>query len=133
MAASREISALRPGTQVKAIQFLQLCKKAGLDVIVTCTLRSANDQAALYAKGRTTDGPVVTYAKPGTSLHETGRALDVVPLRNGKPVWGTTGADLTLWQSVGACGEQAGLEWGGHWPSRFRLSLIHISEPTRPY
>lgn len=120
MAASREISALRPGTQAKAISFIRLCKLAGIDVIVTCTLRSAVEQEALYARGRTTDGPIVTYAKPGTSLHETGRAFDVVPLRHGKPVWGTTGVDLALWQQIGAYGEQTGLEWGGHWTSRFR-------------
>ncbi len=118
--ASRDIAALRPGTQAKALDFLKRCQSAGLEVVVTCTLRSASDQAALYAKGRTAPGPKVTNARPGTSLHETGRAFDVVPMRNGKPVWGTTGLDLALWQKVGDCGEQAGLVWGGNWSAQFR-------------
>ena len=104
----------------RAEKFLTRCKAAGLFVLVTCTARSAKDQAGLYAQGRTTPGAVVTWAKPGESLHETGRAFDVVPLRNGKPVWGTTGADLALWQQVGALGIACGLEWAGRWPAKRR-------------
>jgi len=99
---------------------LSRCHASGLSVLVTCTRRTPEDQAALYAQGRTTPGPVVTWAKPGESRHETGEAWDVVPLRNGKPVWGTTGADLLLWQQVGAIGEAAGAEWAGRWPARIR-------------
>ena len=43
------------------------------------------------------------------------RNFDVVPLRNGKPVWGTTGEDLKLWQRIGEIGKSCGLEWAGDW------------------
>jgi peptidoglycan L-alanyl-D-glutamate endopeptidase CwlK len=36
-------------------------------------------------------------------------------MRNGKPVWGTSGEDATLWAKVGAIGEECGLEWAGRW------------------
>ena len=118
--ASRQLDDLSPATCERAKNFIARCQAAGLNVLVTCTLRTAADQAALYAQGRTKPGPVVTWAGPGQSLHETGRAFDVVPLRNGKPVWGTKGADLALWQQVGALGKAAGLEWAGNWPARIR-------------
>lgn len=118
--ASRSVDDLSPETRRRAGVFLSRCQASGLFVLVTCTLRTSQEQAALYAQGRTTTGPIVTWAKPGQSLHETGRALDVVPLRNGKPVWGTVGDDLVLWQLVGDIGMKAGLEWAGRWPARRR-------------
>lgn len=116
----RSLEDLQPATRERARAMLAACKAAGLDVLVTCTLRTAHEQAELYAQGRTKPGPIVTWAKPGQSLHETGRAFDVVPLRNGKCVWGTTGADGELWRQVGEIGERCGLEWAGRWPARIR-------------
>lgn len=118
--ASRSIDDLSPETRQCAGVFLSSCQASGLSVLVTCTRRSGAEQAALYAQGRTTPGLIVTWAKEGESRHEKGEALDVVPLRHGKPVWGTTGADLALWQQVGALGEAAGLEWAGRWPAKRR-------------
>jgi peptidoglycan L-alanyl-D-glutamate endopeptidase CwlK len=45
--------------------------------------RSSERQAELYAQGRTAPGPIVTYAKPGQSDHESGDklspAVDIAP------------------------------------------------------
>jgi peptidoglycan L-alanyl-D-glutamate endopeptidase CwlK len=41
------------------------------------TYRSLNRQAFLFAKGRTTEGPIVTKATPGYSWHSYGLAVDV--------------------------------------------------------
>ena len=46
---------------------------------VTQGLRSWNEQAKLYAQGRTAPGPIVTRAAPGHGWHEFGLAVDVVP------------------------------------------------------
>lgn len=95
----------------------------GITVILICTLRDREAQAALFAQGRTTKGKIVTNAKPGESWHEYGCAGDVLPLRHGKPIWGTSGNgidedpsdddkdDLEAWQTVGKLGKRAGLEW----------------------
>jgi peptidoglycan L-alanyl-D-glutamate endopeptidase CwlK len=81
-----------------------------IDLLVTCTRRTNDEQAVIYAKGRTAPGPRVTNAPPGQSAHNYGLAIDVVPVVNGKPDW--IGAD-PVWHRVGALGQAAGLEWAG--------------------
>lgn len=112
---------------------MSACRTNKIDVLVTCTYRSPEEQAELYAQGRTKPGRIVTYAKPGESKHNiqssngapASKAFDVVPLRHGKLVWGTSGNgldddptdddtdDLELWERIGAIGEQCGLSWAG--------------------
>jgi peptidoglycan L-alanyl-D-glutamate endopeptidase CwlK len=128
--ASRKIEDLQPLLQVKARYWLSLCEKewplADVDVLITNTLRTSAEQAELYAQGRSKPGKVVTWAKPGSSAHNFGLAFDFVPLRFGKPVWGTKGADLALWQRCGQLGEQLGLEWGGRWT---KVDMPHFQIP----
>ena len=115
MINSRKLEDLNPVVEKKARDFLALCKAEGIEVIVTSTYRDAESQNALYAQGRTAPGRKVTNAKGGQSWHNWRVAFDVVPLRNGKPVWGTAGEDLKLWQRIGAIGKSCGLEWAGDW------------------
>lgn len=132
MISSRKVDALILPAQKRALDLIHEVKwQLGIDLLVTCTHRDDEAQAALYALGRTKPGKIVTNAKPGESLHQYRVAFDVVPLRNGKPVWGTTGNgidndptdddrdDLELWQKIGAIGESLGLEWAGRW-KRFK-------------
>lgn len=132
--SSRKLTDLHPLVRPLVERFLRSCVKEGIDLLVTCTYRSDEEQARLYAIGRTKPGRRVTNAKPGQSMHNftvggksASLAVDVVPLRYGKPVWGMTGDgidndpsddmrdDLELWQRVGKLGEAAGLEWAGRW------------------
>jgi peptidoglycan L-alanyl-D-glutamate endopeptidase CwlK len=106
--------------QAKAKALLDAAKDAGVDLLVTSTYRSNEEQAALYAQGRTKPGAIVTNARPGDSYHNWRCAFDVVPLRNGKPVWGTTGPDGDLWRKIGEMGESVGLEWAGRWTGKLR-------------
>ena len=108
--------------QPLAQKFLDKCAAENIDILVTCTYRSPKEQNALYAQGRTKPGRIVTNAKAGQSNHNheiagfpASLAFDVVPLRGGKPVWGTQGSDLDLWQRIGEIGESVGLEWAGRW------------------
>jgi len=91
------------------------CSRHGIDLLVTSTYRDIESQNALYAQGRSLPGPKVTNAKGGDSFHNYKVAFDVVPLRNGKPVWNTTGLDAALWEKIGQIGESFGLEWAGRW------------------
>lgn len=134
--SSRKITDCHPQLQPLVHQFLRNCTSAGLDVLLTCTWRSPEEQAALYAQGRTKPGKIVTNAQAGQSPHNyvlnglpAALAIDVVPLRNGKPVWGLSGDgmddnpadderdDLELWQRVRNAGESAGLESASRWQS----------------
>jgi peptidoglycan L-alanyl-D-glutamate endopeptidase CwlK len=135
---SRRIDHLHPELQMRALRCIQKWEAAGLSVLVTCTWRSREEQAELYAQGRTKSGRIVTRAMPGQSAHNftvggkpAALAFDVVPLRHGKCVWGTRGDgidddptdddvdDLELWHRVAGIAKECGLEWAGEW-SRFR-------------
>lgn len=129
---SRKLTDLHPEVRAMCEKFLDECEHAGIDVLITSTWRSNTEQDALYAQGRTTKGRIVTRARGGQSSHNymlagvpASLAFDMVPLRNGKLIWGTSGDgvdedptddntdDLELWQRVGAIGKACGLQWYG--------------------
>lgn len=120
--SSRKITDCHPLLQPMVHDFMRKCEMAGVDILITCTWRSPEEQDELYAQGRTKPGHIVTNARAGQSAHNAvlnglpaALAIDVVPLRLGKPVWGTGGDDLVLWQKVIKAGEDAGLESASRW------------------
>lgn len=128
---SRRLEDLHPLMRPMVGAFLVFCAGEGIDILVTCTYRSDEEQARLYAQGRTKPGAKVTNAKPGQSMHNfrfdgkpASLAVDVVPMQHGKPVWS---ASAPVWQRVGKLGEEAGLEWAGRW-KRFR-EFPHFQHP----
>lgn len=119
MINSRKLEDLHPTVEEMARQLLSNAADEGIDLLVTSTYRDHESQNELYAQGRTKPGRVVTNARAGRSWHNWRLAFDVVPMRNGKPVWGTSGDDLVLWKRVGELGKAVGLEWAGDW-KRFK-------------
>lgn len=115
MINSRNLKDLLPPVSAKARAFIEACELAGIDLLITSTYRDHASQDALYAQGRSLPGRRVTNARAGQSFHNHRVAFDVVPLRHGKPVWNTSGADAALWEAIGKAGEAAGLEWAGRW------------------
>lgn len=111
MINSRSLDDLIPQARVRVDKLIEVCKAAGIDLLVTSTYRDNESQDALYAQGRTKPGKIVTKAKAGQSFHNYKCAVDVVPLINGKPVWD----DTILWSQIGGLGKQVGLEWAGDW------------------
>ncbi|MEI6757672.1 MAG: M15 family metallopeptidase [Chlorobium sp.] len=136
MVNSRKIKDLHPHVATLCQRFLDECSAAGYDVLITSTYRDNESQAELYAQGRTKPGRIVTNAQAGKSWHNWRVAFDIVPLRHGKPVWGTLGNgidnnpkddeidDLELWHQVAAIAKSVGLEWAGDWKT-FR-ELAHF-------
>lgn len=106
---SRFINDLEPQVAAMCHQFVDACEKQGITVLITCTLRSREEQGTLYAMGRTKPGNRVTNAKPGQSLHQYGVAFDFVPLIHGKAVWN----NAELFERCGVIGESVGLQWSG--------------------
>lgn len=112
----RDLDDLSPLVRSQVDAWLAANAAAGDDVLVTCTKRSAEDQAALWARGRDANGvvvdrkAVVTDAKPWQSAHQYGMAVDFAPLVNGKLDW--NGSD-PIWDRVGARAVACGLEWAG--------------------
>lgn len=120
MISSRNTADLYPQVRARVEAMVRECAKEGIDLLVTCTFRDVPAQDALYAQGRSTPGLIVTNARGGESMHNYRCAVDVVPMRNGKCVWGTSGNDGTLWRKVGMIGESCGLEWAGRWTGKMR-------------
>jgi peptidoglycan L-alanyl-D-glutamate endopeptidase CwlK len=85
----------------------------GVHPFIVQTLRTFEEQDALYQKGRTRPGPKVTNAKPGTSYHNYGLALDFCLQINGKLVWKVD----ANWLKVANVFKKAGWSWGGDWKS----------------
>ena len=104
---SRRIADLEPHTQDLCNQFLAACGRAGHLVTVTQTLRTMEEQARIYAQGRTMPGAIITYAPPGTSAHNFGMAFDIC-IAGAEPY--PAGFD---WEALGVIGEALGLGWGG--------------------
>lgn len=117
---SKDIKDLHPLVAKKAQEFLDACKVRGLNVIITSTYRSIEEQNALYAQGRTKSGNVVTNAKGGDSYHNWKVALDFAPVVNGVIPWN----DKALFMKIGEVGEKCGFEWGGRWTTF--LDLPHL-------
>lgn len=107
-----KINNLHPKIRPYAQQLINEAYRQGIKLRITSGTRSYAEQAALYAKGRTAPGPIVTNAKPGYSFHNFGLALDVVPMVNGKPAW-----NYSDWAKIGSIGKSIGFSWGGDWTS----------------
>lgn len=107
--SEKRVLLLHPKVRAKARAFIDAAEKQGIKLRVTASLRTYAEQDKLYAQGRTTAGAIVTNAKSGSSYHNFGLALDVVPIMNGKAVWD---AD---WKAIGAIGKAVGFAWGGDW------------------
>ena len=124
--SSRSLDDLDPETRGMARAFQDACHREGEDVLIYCTLRSNEEQAMLYAQGRTKPGKIVTNARPGQSAHNPlkdgkARAFDCCPMRGGKPVWGSSSKeDAALWLKIGGIGESVGLEWSGRWTGKLK-------------
>lgn len=86
----------------------------GLRFAITCSYRSPEDQAALYARGRTKPGSIVTLVQPWHSAHQWQLARDYALLRSGGFI--TDGKD-PHWQLFGCLARHNKLVWGGDWKS----------------
>jgi len=109
MSASRV--GLDPEFAAKLVLFEKKLLAKGIKVILTDGYRSIEEQNALYAKGRTKPGKIVTKARGGDSWHNYGLAGDYAFVINGKVTWNGP------WPTFGNIARQCGLEWGGAFKS----------------
>lgn len=91
-------------------------QRCELALLVVEGLRTPERQRELYAKGRTTAGPVVTWTMQ--SKHLTGDAVDVAPLLpDGSIPWNNTKAFDTVAAAMFAAAAERGvsIRWGADW------------------
>lgn len=115
-----DINLLLPKVRQMTEVFLNKCKSQGIDIVITSTYRSIEEQDRLYAQGRTTAGNVVTNAKGGTSWHNWRCAVDFCPVKNGVAQWN----DKALFMKIANIGVSCGFESGAYWTSF--LDLPHL-------
>lgn len=111
----RDISLCHPELQKKAEKIVSACRGQGLLIGIGECYRSIAEQDALYAKGRTAPGSIVTNAKGSSysSHHQWGTAFDIYR-NDGTGVYNNNDGFFDL---VGTIGVKIGLEWGGNWKS----------------
>lgn len=111
--ACREIEELHPKLREMAKVLVLRCEQEGIPVGISETYRTRNRQDALFEKGRTAPGKIVTYARgySMSSYHQWRMAFDVFINQKGNEY------DEKLLNRVGIIGQEIGLEWGGAWQS----------------
>lgn len=113
MMNSRDIDRLRPDVAANCRKWIELCKEAGLNVLVTQTVRDREYQESLYAQGRTKPGSIVTNGRVPTFHADTaGLAFDFC-----KNVKGHEYDDSAFFHKAAAIAKGMGFSWGGDWKS----------------
>lgn len=135
----QRIAQLHPVVAQKAREWLRLVEAEGYKVLVTQTLRTIEEQNALYEQGRTKPGAIVTNAKGGYSYHNYGLALDFCMIRTDGSLDWIVG---TKWRRIAEIGKSLGFEWGGDWTGSlidyphlqytFGLSISDLLAGKRP-
>lgn len=118
----RDVTQLHPRLQAKFKLLQKKCAQKGITIRATECLRTAKEQDALYAKGRTAPGSKVTNARgrDAKSMHQWGVAVDIVINMDADKDGDIDIRDLynaKLLNVVGKIGQSIGLEWGGSWKS----------------
>lgn len=126
----KNLATLTPATQEAARQFLAVAVPAmaaqGVTLKIICGNRTAAEQDALYAQGRTTPGPIVTNARAGQSRHNSGRAWDIGLFR-GKVYL----EESPLYHECAAIGHSQGLDCGAFW-TRFKDEPHYEMKSAKP-
>ena len=113
MLNSRDISLLRGDVAANCRKWVERCKAAGLNVLITNTVRDKEYQEYLYAQGRTRPGSIVTNGRTPTFHADTaGLAFDFC-----KNVKGQEYDDTAFFRKAAAIAKEMGFSWGGDWKS----------------
>ena len=113
----RAIDTLAPAFQKRVRGWCTEMVNSKIPPLIYCGRRTMEEQAALFAIGRTAPGKIVTKARPGESYHNHGLAFDWAPL---KPApkdhtllvvdWGDETA-FRLGEHIGLSFELAAISW----------------------
>ena len=129
----RDISLCHPRLQQLAAHWKKNCEDRGIKVAVSETLRTKEEQDALYAQGRTRPGPIVTNARGSEyrSQHQWGIAFDFylrMDVDGDGQISDDSYNDRTgLFSEAASEAKELGLGWGGDW-KRF-VDKPHIYLP----
>ncbi|WP_148334834.1 LysM peptidoglycan-binding domain-containing protein [Acinetobacter lwoffii] len=117
----KSIAKLHPQVRDKIRKFINdVYTKHQVQLVIVQDYRTYAQQDALYAKGRTASGSVVTNARGGQSNHNFALAVDVFPLWEDGKLHMDVKSDqknIKILKKIAPIGKGIGLEWGGDWKS----------------
>jgi len=82
----KTVNTLEANFQRRTRQWLEEMIQTGIRPLIYTGLRTMEEQAALFAIGRSKPGKIVTKARPGESYHNHGLAFDWVPMKSAAKV-----------------------------------------------
>lgn len=114
---STKLDGVHPALVEAVLRILSAMSALGFEMMVTDGVRTAAQQQALYAQGRTKPGKIVTRAdgvmtRSNHQPHKDddyGHAVDCCFVVGGRPSWD----DKLPWALYGAMAKSLGLRWGG--------------------
>lgn len=113
MINSKDVSRLRPDVAANCRIWQERCRAAGLNVLITNTVRDKEYQEYLYAQGRTRPGSIVTNGRtPTFHSNKAGLAWDFC-----KNVRGHEYDDPAFFRKAAEIAKEMGFSWGGDWRS----------------
>ncbi len=110
---------------------LETAEAAGTTYIVTSGVRTVEEQDALFAKGRTAPGGIVTKARGGFSAHNYGCGLDCTADGDHDKAGLQPDYHDAAYHDLGVGAGAFGLEWGGIWTTIH--DLPHIQLPLKAH
>lgn len=125
-----------PEVHARAEELIRRCWAEDVFIVFTDGLRTMEDQAEIYGKGRASfvyNGKQygnpnvrrVSNAKPGESMHNYGLALDFVTCDGyGKNIDWIVGAK---WKRAATIAKELGFVWGGDWRTFYDAPHIEYS------
>ncbi|SER36304.1 peptidoglycan L-alanyl-D-glutamate endopeptidase CwlK [Gracilibacillus ureilyticus] len=137
---------LHPVVEDAMEQLVNKSEEKGIPILITDDFRSVEEQNAIYARGRSEGGTVVTNAKGGESYHNYGLAIDFAIQPNpGEAIWdleydGNNNGESD-WMEVVSIAKSLGFSWGGdftqfkdypHLQMDFGLSIRELQMGKRP-
>lgn len=109
------VQGLHPKVRDDFFNFITEAENAlGITIRVTQGMRTFAEQQKLFDQGRTEPGKIVTKARPGSSYHQYGLAVDLVELIDGGADWNYDMSKLVPFAS------KYEIEWGGNFPGTFK-------------
>lgn len=137
MAKASEINAQRlakihPELREKAIKLIEAAAKENILLLVTQSLRTKEEQDALFAQGRTKPGNKVTNCAGMSGPHTWGTAFDICIYVDKDHDMVVDGNEINWsdprYARVGAIGKSLGLKWGGDFKSLMDMPHFELSQ-----
>lgn len=134
--SKRNLESLHPDVQSQFEAFLAeaqtIAKSRGLEYKAISGTRSWEEQARIYALGRTAPGKIVTKAPPGHSMHNFGLAIDCGVFREGKYLDDVDPETASaMYKEAGEIAGNYGLRWGGNFKSIVDEPHFELDTPLR--